>query len=523
MGRPMNSAGRNVVKISIRFTRCEHQLGTNRCPAPGRWHQRRPRSREPALIEPISPALLDSSSGPARGRPITGALDNEATHLITSGSNAKGGAFACGAGQLIWSFGYQRAFPWLFHDFFTSLPLCFGSTVGGQAMVGMSTVRTLWKALSSTSVSRMHFPRSTRAGQSVTSAGLETDSNESISDSRRSKFSAVMGLMLPLRSCLAFLILLTAREVEAQKAVKAPTFHTSVEMVLVPVTVTDHDGRTVEGLRADNFNIFDDRKPQKIVSFSSDDTPCSVGLVLDISGSMQQTLNGAKEIVQAFLGSANPDDEFLLLTVSTQPTALPAFTTDTAALEERIGFAKPGGLTALFDTIYLGLSRMRQAQWSRRALLILSDGGDNHSRYSEKDLLSFALEADVQIYTIIVDNGLAGLGTTITPYRPALIKKPWDRAGERQGPEMLEKLSDQTGGLHFRVSNTDLAKEDAIKASRSLRNEYVIGYRPPDSGTSGKWHRIGVKSKAPNVRVHARNGYYSVEDASRSHTGVTPR
>jgi VWFA-related protein len=129
----------------------------------------------------------------------------------------------------------------------------------------------------------------------------------------------------------------------------------------------------------------------------------------------------------------------------------------------------------------------------------------------------------VQIYTIIVDSGLAGLGTTITPYRPALIKKPWDRAGERQGPEVLEKLSDQTGGLHFRVSNTDLAKEDAIKASRSLRNEYVIGYRPPDSGTSGKWHRIRVKSKAPNVRVHARNGYYSVEDASRSHTGVTPR
>jgi Ca-activated chloride channel homolog len=355
-------------------------------------------------------------------------------------------------------------------------------------------------------------------------AGSEPDSNESvIPDPRRSKSSAVMSLMLPLRSCLALLMLLTVREVEAQKAVNAPRFHTSVEMVLVPVTVTDHNGSTVEGLRADDFNIFDDRKPQKIVSFSSDDAPCSVALVLDISGSMQQTLSGAKEIAQAFFGSANPDDEFLLLTVSTQPAAMPAFTTDIAALEESIGFAKPGGLTALFDTVYLGLSRMREAQWPRRALLILSDGVDNHSRYSEKDLMSVALEADVQIYTIVVDNGLAGLGTSITPYRPALIKKPWDRAGERYGPEMLEKLSDQTGGLYFRVRNTDQAKADAIKAGRALRNEYVIGYRPPDSGTSERWHRISVKSKASNVHVHARNGYYSVEDASRSLTGVTPQ
>jgi Ca-activated chloride channel family protein len=223
----------------------------------------------------------------------------------------------------------------------------------------------------------------------------------------------------------------------AQKAVNAPTFHTSVEMVLVPVTVTDRNGRTVERLGADDFTIFDDRKPQRIVSFSSDDAPCSVGLVLDISGSMQPTLSGAKNIAQAFFGSANPDDEFLLLTVSTQPAAMAAFTTDTAALEESIGLAKPEGLTALFDTVYLGLTRMREAQWSRRALLILSDGVDNHSRYSEKDLMRLALEADVQIYTIVIDSGLASLGTSITPYRPALIKKPWDRAGERQGSETL--------------------------------------------------------------------------------------
>jgi len=391
-------------------------------------------------------------------------------------------------------------------------------------MVEMSTVRTLWKA------SIKFYERFVRAlfGEHACRpichlAGPEQESNESTPNPRKTRLSTGMGLMLPLRSCLAVLMLFTAGEVEAQKAVNAPTFHTSVEMVLVPVTVTDHDGRTVEGLRADDFNLFDDRKPQKIISFSSDDAPCSVGLVLDISGSMQQTLSAAKEIAQAFFGSANPQDEFLLLTVSTQPAAMPAFTTDTVALEESIGFAQPGGLTALFDTVYLGLNRMREAQWPRRALLILSDGGDNHSRYSEKDLMSVALEADVQIYTIVVDNGLAGLGTSITPYRPSLIKKPWDHAGERQGPEILEKLSDLTGGLHFHVRNTDEAKEDAIKAGRSLRNEYVIGYRPPDSGTSAKWHRIRVKAKASNVHVHARNGYYAVDDASRGLIGLMPQ
>jgi Ca-activated chloride channel family protein len=294
-------------------------------------------------------------------------------------------------------------------------------------------------------------------------------------------------------------------------------------MVLVPVTVTGDNGRTVEGLRADDFKIFDYRKSQKIVSFSSDDAPCSVGLVLDVSGSMEQTLSGAKEIVQAFFRAANPDDEFLLLTVSTQPAAMPAFTTDTATLEERIEFANPGGQTALIDTIYLGLSRMRKAQWSRRALLIVSDGGDNHSRYSEKDLMSAALEADVQIYNIVVDTRVAGLGTSTTPYRPALIKKPWDRAGERAGPELLEKLSDQTGGLYFHVRNTHEAKEDAVKAGRALRNEYVIGYRPPHSGQSGRWHRIRVKSNASNVHVHARTSYYSFEDASRSVVSVAPQ
>ena len=318
-----------------------------------------------------------------------------------------------------------------------------------------------------------------------------------------------MSFSLSFWSSLLLLLTVGVGEAEAQKAVETPTFRTSVQMVLVPVTVTDHDGKTIEGLRADDFNVVDDRRSQKVVSFSSDDAPCSVGLVLDISGSMRQSLSGTKEVAEALFGAANQDDEFQLLTVSTQPAATTGFTSDTAALEQSIRLAQPGGLTSLIDTVYLGLTQMREAHRSRRALLILSDGMDNHSRYSEKDLMRLALEADVQIYTIVIDNGAAGTSTGNAPYRPSLITKAWDRAEERQGPEMLQKLSDQTGGLYFRVRTIAEAKEAVIKAGRALRDEYVIGYHPPNSEPSGRWHRIRIKLKASNSRVHARTGYYS--------------
>ena len=162
----------------------------------------------------------------------------------------------------------------------------------------------------------------------------------------------------------------------------------------------------------------------------------------------------------------------------------------------------------LIDTVYLGLSRMREAQWHRRALLIVSDGIDNHSRYSQSELMRVALEADVQIYTIVMDPGWGAVSTRSVSYRPSFITKPWDRAEEHLGPEMLEKLSDQTGGLHFRVRTNSEAKE-AVWAGRALRNEYVIGYHPPDSGTAGRRHQIRVKLNASRANAHARKGYDS--------------
>jgi Ca-activated chloride channel homolog len=325
--------------------------------------------------------------------------------------------------------------------------------------------------------------------------------------------SRALILLPPVRfSCLAlpFLIAWGASASDDQSVAKPAMFRANTQIVLVPVTVTDRNGKSIEGLQAKDFNIVEDQVSQQIVSFGSDDAPCSVGVVLDVSGSMRNALKAAKLVAQSFTQTANPEDEFLLLTVSTRPDAIAGFTTDIVDVRESIERASPtSGMTALIDTVYLGLNSMRKAGRPRRALLILSDGMDNYSRYSKSELLRVALEADVQIYTIIFDNGQAGASTGAIPFRPALIRKPGDQGQEPDGARLLEELSEKTGGLHFHVRDDDEAKDAAVKAGRALRNEYVIGYRSPSSGATGKWHRIHVKSNVPKLNVYARNGYYT--------------
>lgn len=308
------------------------------------------------------------------------------------------------------------------------------------------------------------------------------------------------------------LVVFTLAGLDAQTVSRA-SFQVSSRMVLVPVTVTDNYGKTILGLHAADFKVFDNQTPQPIVSFSMEDAPCSVGVVLDVSGSMRNALGLAKESAQAFVAAANPDDEFLLLTVSTQPAGEPQFTADPAGMAQTIAFTKPGGMTALIDTVYLGLNQMRKARHPRRALLVLSDGMDNHSQYSKNQLLRAALEADVQIYTFILPTTPGGIAGNGAPFRPSMIAKPGDRRPETEGPELLETLADKTGGLHFRARNDAEAREAVRKAGEALRNQYVIGFQPADSGLSGKAHRIRVTmanpaSAMPKIYVHARSAYY---------------
>ena len=325
---------------------------------------------------------------------------------------------------------------------------------------------------------------------------------------KRSRILADVAVLLLMSRLIVApdLHLALAAEPQASSSGKPFALQTSVEMVLVPVTVTDHYGKTIEGLKAQNFSIFDDGVLQRIESLVTEDAPSSVGLVLDTSGSMRDSLGAAKEVIHAFLTTANSGDELQLLTVSTQPEAVSGFTTDTTELEKDVQSTRPYGFTALIDTVYLGLNNMRRGSQPRRALIVLSDGMDNHSRYSKTELMNAAIEADVQVYSVIFDNGAS---SSTVPNRPAMIAKPWDHPQESLGRDLLEGLAEKTGGLHFRVRSGSERKEAATKIGQAIRAQYLIGYQPPHSNHTGKWHRIRVKADVPNVSVYARSGYYA--------------
>ena len=280
-------------------------------------------------------------------------------------------------------------------------------------------------------------------------------------------------------------------------ASRVPPIRTNADLVLVPVVVTDRGGAAVSVLEAGSFTILENKVPQTIVSFGNQDLPASVGVILDLSGSMRHKLKMAAAAVRAFFDSANADDEAFVLSVSTRPQDVSDFTSDFGLLQNRLLHTKPGGGTALIDTVYLGLSRIRTGQYGRRAILVVSDGMDNYSRYSKGDLLHLVEEADVQIYTI----GIAP--------SPSECKKPIELTEERKGLGLLDNIAERSGGLSFTATSFDDIGPATLKISRAIRNQYVLGYRPVRADNSGKWRAIQVKVSAPQTRVSARRGYYS--------------
>src|SRR5579864_1722799 len=173
-----------------------------------------------------------------------------------------------------------------------------------------------------------------------------------------------------------------------------------VDLVLVPVTITDPLNRLVTGLDRQNFAVFEGKDKQEIRHFSSEDAPISLGVIFDMSGSMADKIDKSRQAVVEFFRTANPQDEFFLIAFSDKPEVLVDFTSSVEDIQSRLAFTIPKGRTALLDAIYLGMNRMRRAKYERKALLIVSDGGDNHSRYTEGEIKAMVREADVQIYGI---------------------------------------------------------------------------------------------------------------------------
>jgi Ca-activated chloride channel family protein len=273
----------------------------------------------------------------------------------------------------------------------------------------------------------------------------------------------------------------------------APTLHADSTLVLVPVTVLNRRGAIVNGLGKEAFSVTEDGVRQQIRSFSESDEPVSMGIVLDLSASMESVLDTAKESLRALLDDTNPGDEMFLNTVSTRPRLSSGFTRDLGGILQRVALETARGDTALIDTVYASLNQLRTGGHARKALLIVSDGMDNHSRYSQQELLERALETDAQIYSIIVDNS-------------SLPAKPMALMEEKRGVLLLDELAGRTGGLGYKVrSRADIASA-AASIGRALRNQYTIGYAPAVKSRSGKWRRIRVKVEDPDLRAYARTG-----------------
>jgi Ca-activated chloride channel homolog len=268
-----------------------------------------------------------------------------------------------------------------------------------------------------------------------------------------------------------------------------------VDLVLVPVTITDPMNRLVTGLEKENFEVFDGTERQALKYFSSEDEPISLGVIFDISGSMANKIEKSREAVVEFFRTANPQDEFFMIDFSEKPDLLSDFTSSVEDIQAKIVTLQPKGRTALMDAIYLGLHQMKRAHNQKKALLIISDGGDNHSRYTENEIKSMVKEADVQIY---------GIG--IFDSAPATPE-------ERSGPITLSDITDVTGGRTFTIDNPNELADVATKIGIELRNQYVLGYRPSKPGRDGKWRKIKVKLNPPKglppLHVYAKTGYYA--------------
>ena len=274
--------------------------------------------------------------------------------------------------------------------------------------------------------------------------------------------------------------------------------HIDVELALVNVTVTDPYDRLVTGLEADNFRIFENSVEQEIQYFSSEDVPISIGVIFDLSGSMANKVGKAREAALQFFKTANPQDEFFLVSFNERAELMSAFTNSVEDLQRRIISAPAKGRTALLDAIYLGLSEIKTARNAKRALLIMSDGGDNNSRYNAKDIKRLVREADTQLYSVGIFDPFE--------YRSRTPE-------ELSGPSLLTEVTELTGGRAFSVESINELPDIAAKIGAELRNQYILGYRPSNKSHDARWRKIKVKLRAPKelppLSVYAKTGYYA--------------
>jgi VWFA-related protein len=263
-------------------------------------------------------------------------------------------------------------------------------------------------------------------------------------------------------------------------------------LVLVPTTVNDDCHRPVPGLEKEDFRLFEDKVEQTITSFSSEDEPIALGFIFDTSGSMAGLLPQGRDAASEFLKMANPEDEFFLVEFDNKPRLVIPLSSNTSEIGLQVAMTKSGGSTALIDGLFMGIHEIHKSNKTKKALVLISDGGENNSRYSPGEIKNAIKESDVLIYTVAIAGG----------FNP-------DSAA---GLELLNGIAEMSGAHMFNAGGNSLA-DIAEKIGVELRNRYVLGYTPRDVKRDGKFHKIQVKvvppRGLPKLQAHWRSGYYA--------------
>lgn len=276
------------------------------------------------------------------------------------------------------------------------------------------------------------------------------------------------------------------------------SLHAESTLVVIPVTVSDSSNRFVLGLEKSDFTLLEDGVQQKITQFAGEDAPLSVGLLVDTSGSMGEKLSTSRKAVAEFLHTMNSGDEAFLLEFSDKAQIVAGFSPKAADIENKLVDIESQGLTAMLDAVSLGLNEMKKAKNPRKALIIISDGGDNNSTYTSSQITDLVRKADVQIFSLGVFDVL-----------PALLRSP----AEVNGPKLLSQLSQQTGGRAFSATSTADLPTISRRIGIELRNQYVLAYAPTDAARDGKYRKVEVKLNPPpglvGLKTRWRLGYYA--------------
>lgn len=281
----------------------------------------------------------------------------------------------------------------------------------------------------------------------------------------------------------------------AETRTHRPTFEATADLVLINATVLDRHYRPVRGLTRDDFRLFENKAEQTIAFFAEEETPLSLAVVFDASGSMQSKIAAGRTALRDILRAPNDTDEFALISFSQQPEVTVDWTRDDSAILNRLFDTQARGRTSLFDAVHLALDILKRAHNHRAAMLILSDGGENNSRFSERTIARMLEEAGVQIYAV-----------DMSPSQP-----PRERSAEEiDGPGLLARLCGRAGGRFFQVSPGNLAKT-AEQIRAELRSQYLLGYRPAAGQAGGKFRKVDLKvsrpPRTPTLHVYWRRGY----------------